>query len=279
MPPPLGLIAGEGVFPFIVARAARAAGRRVVCVALDGSAEPDLQQEVDQFNWVGMLRLGEWIRRLRRAGVSEAIMVGRVRKDRMYSRSRYVQSIPDLRTLRVWFTRLRRDKRPYAILAAIADELSAEGITLIDSTTYCREDLASDGVMTAARPTDRQWADIEAGWELCQTVSRLDIGQSIAILDKDVIAVEALEGTNAMIERAGSLCKTGGWTLIKVTNSRQDMRMDVPTIGVTTMEKLREAKARCVVLEAGKTILLERQKVLELADRYKIAIVGKTSNP
>jgi DUF1009 family protein len=103
----------------------------------------------------------------------------------------------------------------------------------------------------------------------------MDIGQSIAILNKDVIAVEALEGTNAMIERAGQLCKVSGWTLVKVANSQQDMRMDVPTIGLTTIEKLREGRCGCVVLEAGKTILLEKQKVLALADRYRIAVVGR----
>src|SRR5690606_26161164 len=106
----------------------------------------------------------------------------------------------------------------YAVLSAIADELAREGITLIDSTTYCREELATPGVMTRTQPTERQWADINAGWELCQTLTRLDIGQALAILDRDVIAVEALEGTNNMIERAGTLCRSGGWTLIKVTN-------------------------------------------------------------
>ena len=118
------------------------------------------------------------------------------------------------------------------------------------------------------------WADIHAGWEICQSISRMDIGQSIAILNRDVIAVEALEGTNAMIERAGQLCKVGGWTLIKVANKQQDMRMDVPTIGVTTIDKMRDAGGGCIVLEPGKTTLLEKQKVLELADRYKIAVVG-----
>jgi DUF1009 family protein len=218
--------------------------------------------------------MGQWIRELRRCGVREAIMVGRVRKDRMYARWRYLQAVPDFRTLKVWYRRLRHDKRPYAVLSAIADELASEGITLIDSTTFNRDDLATAGVLTRTRPTDRQWADIEAGWELCQTITRLDIGQSIAILDKDVIAVEALEGTNAMIERAGALCRSGGWTLVKVANSRHDMRMDVPTIGVTTIEKLRAARAGCAVLEPGKTLLLEKQKVIELADRYRIALVG-----
>lgn len=271
---PIGLIAGEGIFPHVVARGARAAGRRIVCVALAGSADQSLAQEVDSFKWVGTLRLGQWVRQLRRAGVREAIMVGRVRKTRMYSRFALMRYIPDLRTLRVWFTRLRHDKRPYAILSAIADELASEGITLIDSTTYCREELATPGVMTRRQPTEAQWQDIRAGWEICRQISRMDIGQAIAIKEKDVIAVEALEGTNAMIERAGQLCRNGGWTLIKVANTRQDMRMDVPTIGVTTIEKLHAARAVCVVLEVGRTILLEKQKVLDLADRYGIAIVG-----
>ena len=128
--------------------------------------------------------------------------------------------------------------------------------------------------MTRRQPTDAQWIDVKAGWDQCSALSRMDIGQAIAVLNKDVIAVEALEGTNAMIELAGQLCSVGGWTLIKVSNSEQDMRMDVPTIGTTTIEKLHAARAGCVVLEAGKTILLEKQKVLELADRCKIAVVG-----
>ncbi len=273
-PKPLGLIAGEGVFPFLVARGARAAGRKVICVALSGSASPELAAECDRFHWVSVVRLGGWIRKLHRAGCSQAIMVGRVTKTCMYDRWRYLRYIPDLRTARIWFTRLRNDRRPGAMLNAVADELASEGITLIDSTKYTPDQLATSGVMTRRQPSESQWIDIRAGWEICRTISSMDIGQSIAILNKDVIAVEALEGTNAMIDRAGQLCKVGGWTLIKVANSRQDMRMDVPTIGVTTLEKLREARCGCIVLEIGKTILLEKPKVLELADRCGIAVVG-----
>lgn len=271
---PLGLIAGEGVFPFLVARGARAAGREVVCIALAGSASPELAAECDQFHWVSVVRLGSWIRKLRRAGCSQAIMVGRVTKARMYDRGRYLRYIPDLRTARIWLTKLRNDHRPGAMLNAVADELADEGITLIDSTKYTPDQLATSGVMTRRQPSESQWTDIRAGWEICRAISGMDIGQSIAILNRDVIAVEALEGTNAMIERAGELCKVGGWTLIKVANSRQDMRMDVPTIGVRTLEKLKEARCGCVVLEAGKTILLEKPKVLEMTDQYGIAIVG-----
>src|ERR1700689_5266038 len=128
--------------------------------------------------------------------------------------------------------------------------------------------------MTPFAPTGKQWDDIRFGWGLCQTVSRLDIGQCMAVMDKSVIAVEAVEGTNAMIERAGQLCKLGGWTLIKVSNVRRDMRLDVPTVGTTTIEKLHAARASALVLEPGKTIILEKAKVVELAERYKIAIVG-----
>ncbi|HEX3355517.1 MAG TPA: UDP-2,3-diacylglucosamine diphosphatase LpxI, partial [Tepidisphaeraceae bacterium] len=278
MPDPLGLIAGEGIFPLLVARGARAAGKRVVCVGLRGSAWPDVEKECDEFHWVGVTRLGQWIRKLRAAGVREAIMVGRVTKTRMYRRAALLQYIPDVRTARLFVSRIRHDKRPGAILNAIADELAKEGITLIDSTIYTPDQLTTAGVLTKRQPTEKQMADAQFGWELCQKLSRLDIGQAIAVLDKDVIAVEAIEGTNNMIDRAGTLCKTGGWTLIKVANSQQDMRMDVPTIGITTIEKLAAAKAACVVLEVGKTVLLEKQKVLELADRYKIAIVGMTND-
>jgi len=242
---PLGLIAGEGVFPLLVARGARAAGRSVVCAAMAGSAWPQLAGEVDTFKWVGVLRLGKWVRILRAAGCREAIMVGRVRKAQMYSRWRYFQYIPE-----------------------------KEGITLIDSTAYCADHLATPGVMTRCQPSAAQWTDIRFGYDLCRTISKLDIGQALAVMDKDVIAVEAVEGTDAMIERAGQYCKVGGWTLIKVANTNQDMRMDVPSIGANTIEKLAAARAGCLVLEPGKTILLEKLKVLELADHYGIAIVG-----
>ena len=272
--PPLGLLAGEGVFPLLVARGARAAGRSVVCAAFSGSASPELRAEVDRFSWVGVTRLGQWVRVLKAGGCSDAIMVGRVTKSKMYNRWRYLQYIPDYRTLKLWLTELRHDKRDQAVLYAVIRELGKEGITLIDSTRYTSEHLATAGVMTRRRPTDAQAADAAFGWGLCQTLSRLDIGQAIAVVDKTILAVEAMEGTNAMIERAGRICRTGGWTLVKVSNVKQDMRVDVPSVGTTTIEKLHAAGGACLVVEAGKTILLEKPKVLELADRYKIAVVG-----
>jgi DUF1009 family protein len=233
-----------------------------------------LQRECDEFRWVGVVRIGQWLRVLKAGGCREAIMVGRVQKSQMYDRWRYFRYLPDLRTIRLWFTVIRHDKRPYSVLRAVCDELGRAGVKLIDSTQYCRDHLVTAGVMTRRQPTEAQWRDIRFGWEICCAISRMDIGQSIAVLERDVIAVEALEGTNAMIERAGKLCKIGGWTMIKVANTEQDMRVDVPTIGVHTIEELRKAGAGCLVLEAGKTVMLEKAKVLELADQYKIAVVG-----
>jgi UDP-2,3-diacylglucosamine hydrolase len=274
---PLGLIAGEGIFPILVARGARAAGRRVVCAALADSASPLLRGECDEFKTVGILRIGQWLRFLRRAGCSEAIMVGRVEKTRMYRRFRYFRYVPDWRTVRLWMTKLRHDRRPYAVLKGVTEELALGGITLIDSTRYTADHLATAGVMTRRQPDAAQWIDARFGFGLCKSISGLDIGQSIAVLRRDVIAVEAVEGTNAMIDRAGALCRSGGWTLIKVGNSAGDMRSDVPTVGVTTIERLAVARCACVVMEVGTTVLLEKPKVIELADRHGIAIVGCTS--
>ena len=280
--PPLGLIAGEGVFPLLVARGAHAAGRKVVCAGLAGCVWPAVADEVDSFRPVGVLRLGQWARFLRKHGAAEAVMVGRVKKADMYRHGRFrrwMQYRPDLRTVALYLRHVRHDKRDHALLGAIADDLARDGITLIDSTRYTPDHLATAGVMTRRAPTPRQLADIEFGWELCRTVSRLDIGQSVAVVDKDVIAVEAVEGTDAMIRRAGELCRTKGWTLLKVANARADMRFDVPSVGVTTIQRLADAGAGCLVLEAGKTILLEKQKVLALADAKGIAVVGRAGGP
>ena len=273
----IGLIAGEGEFPILVARGARAAGCRVVCASLGGFARPELAACVDVNRSVGLMRLGQWIRVLRREGVTHAIMVGRVQKKVMYNRGRigrWLQFVPDVRTIGLYVRRLRHDKRDHKLLEAVADELQSAGITLIDSTTYTRDHLASAGTMTPNSPTERQAADAAFGFDLCKTISRLDIGQSLALIDRDVIAVEAMEGTNAMIRRAGEWCRTRGWTFVKVSNARQDMRVDVPTIGTQTIELLAEHGCRCVALEAGQVMMIDRPRVIDAARKAGIAIVG-----
>lgn len=274
---PLGLIAGEGEFPILVAQGARAAGRRVVCASLGGFARPELAGVVDVNASVGLMRLGQWIRVLKKHGVSDAIMVGRVPKRAMYDRGRigrWLQFVPDLRTISLYWRRIRHDKRDHALLEAVADELGACGITLIDSTTYVTEHLATLGTMTKREPSPRQLEDARFGFELCKNVSRMDIGQSLALLDKDVIAVEAIEGTDAMIRRAGELCRTKGWTCVKVSNAKQDKRADVPTVGMQTIEGLANAGCGCLVLEVGEVMMLDKPKLIERAEKLGIAIVG-----
>lgn len=276
--PPLGLIAGEGVFPFLVARGARAAGRRVVCCGFDGIVEPNLAAEVDAFRSVSLLRIGSWGRFLRRHGCREAIMVGRIRKQNLYVRNEalwLLRQLPDFTTFQFWLRMLRKDRRSDAVLGALAQLLSERGIELIDSTTYCQDQLAGEGVLGSVPPSERQLADIERGWAVCGYMTHEDVGQSVAVKDRDVLAVEAVEGTNQMIQRAGELCRGGGWTLVKRANAREDMRLDVPSIGVHTIDKLVANRATCLCVEAQKVILLEKDKVLEAANRAGIAVVGK----
>ena len=274
----MGLIAGGGSFPFLVARGARAAGRKVVCCGFDGIASPGLEREVDAFRSVSLLRLGSWARFLRRHGCQQAIMVGLVQRKLLHRRSivlHYLKQIPDWPIIWAYLTVLRKDRRSDTILLMTARLLMDRGIELIDSTTYCRDQLADEGVMGRLQPGPVQLADIEHGWEICGYMTRADVGQSVAIKNRDVIAVEALEGTTRMIERAGELCRGRGWTLVKRGNTREDMRMDVPSIGVETIGQLSAAGATCLCVEAGKVILLEKARVLEAADKAGIAVVGR----
>ncbi len=275
--PPVGLIAGEGEFPKLVARGARAAGRPVAIVALRGSADPALAELADRFWWRGVVQLGRWIRTFRRAGCREIIMAGRVRKAEMFAGPRWLQWIqywPDLTSIRVWYLHAR-DKRNDSLLGAVADELQRHGLTLIDSTTYCRDALAPAGVLTPFEPPARVVADADFAWPIAKEVARLDIGQALAAKEHEIIAVEAIEGTDQLIERTGALCPQGGWTLIKVAKPNQDMRFDVPTIGVQTIEKLHVARAAGLVIEAGKTLILERAAVLALAAKHRIAVIAR----
>ena len=274
----LGLIAGEGELPKLVARGARAAGRPVAIVALRGCADPTLRELADTFCWRGIVQLGRWIRVLRKAGCREVVMAGRVRKSRMFAGPRWLQwlqYLPDLTSIRVWYFHAR-DKRNDSLLGVVADELARRGLTLIDSTRYCPDALAPVGPLTPLAPSRAVLDDIEFGWPLAKQIAGLDIGQALAVKEREVIAVEAIEGTDQLIERVGRLCPQGGWTLIKVAKPDQDMRFDVPTVGPQTIENLRRTRAAALVIEAGKTITLERERLLNLARQYRIAVIGRT---
>jgi DUF1009 family protein len=271
----LGLIAGEGRLPFLVAAGAKEAGLKVVCTGLAGSAEPSLANEVDVFYNVALARPGSWIRKLRRHGVTSTIMVGRVSKGRIFTPWRILRYLPDWRALKIWYWTLRKEnKQNDTLLRALAEELASGGIILENSTMYCKEHLADEGLMTKNEPPSSVKEDIEFGWQIVKKLGELDIGQAIAVKEKEVIAVEAIEGTASMIERAGGLCKSGGWTLIKAAKPKQDMRFDVPCVGPDTIRGMANCGGKCLVIEAGKTIVIDKPQTIALAEQLGVAIFG-----
>ncbi|HLD34478.1 MAG TPA: UDP-2,3-diacylglucosamine diphosphatase LpxI, partial [Patescibacteria group bacterium] len=210
----IGLIAGNGRLPFLVAQGAKAAGLQVICAGLADNAEPALQNVVDKFYNVPLARPGCWMRKLRKNGVTDTIMVGAVTKSRIYTPWRIVKYLPDWRAFRIWYWRLRKkDKRNDTLLNALCDELATGGIILQDSTKYCQQHLATEGILTRCQPPSSVQADIEFGWPIVKKLGELDIGQAVAVREREIIAVEAIEGTAKMIERVGQLVKKGGWTL------------------------------------------------------------------
>jgi DUF1009 family protein len=253
----------------------------VVVVGLRGCADPGLRDEADVFYSAGIARLGRWIRLLRRERAGQAILAGRVAKTRMLAGpawTRWLSYLPDWTSIRVWYF-ATRDRRNDTLLRAVADELHRRGIELIDSTAYCADALAPEGLLTRRPLSPAQLADAGLGWRLAREMGRLDVGQAVAVRDKDVIAVEAIEGTDAMICRAGDLCPARGWTLVKVAKPAQDMRFDVPTVGPATIENMARAGAAALVIEAGKTLLLDKARTLETADRLGIAILAAREWP
>ena len=272
----VGLIAGSGRLPFLVTAGAKQAGLRVICVSLAEQEDERLAKAVDVYYRVPIARPGSWIRKLKRHGVSKTIMVGRVAKGRLFTPWRILHYLPDWRAFRIYYWRLRHKNRlTESLLRAVADELATGGILLENTTMYCKEHLATEGLITAASPGTSVQADIEFGWTLVKKLATMDIGQAIAVKEREVIAVEAIEGTAEMIKRAGHFCKSGGWTLLKASKSGQDMRFDVPCVGPDTIRDLAQAKAKCLVVEAGKTIVIDKEETVKLADKLGIAILGR----
>lgn len=273
---PLGLIAGQGRLPILVSEGAHAMGRRVCAVGLAGQYAPELPAKCDEFHEVGLFKLGSWARKLRRMGCNEAVMVGRVDKSElMHSHNRLWHSMPDHRALWLWYRQLRHDRRSAAVLAAICDEMGRLGVTMIDSTQPIPEHMASVGVMTSTAPSGAALADVEFVWPIFQEMLALGVGQSIAVRERDVIAVEAVEGTDRMIERAGELAKRGGWTLCKGASADHDRRADVPTVGESTIRNAHQAGCTCIALAAGDVIIVDREPTLALADELGIAVIGR----
>ena len=277
-PTPVGLIAGGGRLPILIAKGLAAAGHPVHALGLRNQYESELPSLCTTFRPVGILRVATWGRLLRKSDVRHAIMVGRVDKARLMYNFPWtiVQNLPDWRTTLGWFRHLRHDRRSHAVLAAIANELGRNGVHLIDSTAPIADQLAEAGVMTRRHPTAEQRADITFSWPLLTQTLRLDIGQAIAVRNRDVIAVEAVEGTDRMIERVGGLirAKGGGWTLCKGARAGHDRRSDVPTVGPATIENLYRNGGRCLALAAGDVIMVDKAELLDLADQLGVAVIG-----
>ena len=271
------VIGGQGELPALVADGARAKGRRVLGIALRGYASDTFAEHCDECIDAGIMQPGRWVRAAKRFGSEDAILIGRVSKSLMHTNglfARLLAGVPDLYAMNLWYRRLRHDHRTSVLLTTLADDLNQRGLRLVDSTTYLTEHLASDGVMGRIKPSAKAQGDVTFAWPLLAKTSTLHIGQSIAVHDRDVISVEAVEGTNAMIDRSGPLCPRGGWTLIKTAAPDHDMRADVPTIGIETIRHAAAAGCTCIALGVGRVILADRPAVIKAADQAGIAIIG-----
>jgi DUF1009 family protein len=274
-----GLIAGNGRFPFMVVEGAKRAGVSLSVAAIREETDPSLEHEVDRLAWVGIGQLGKMIRFFKGEGVEKAIMAGQVKHVQIFS-----GAIPDARMLKMLLKLPRRNTD--SLIGGIAAELASEGIDLIDSTFFLKDCLPETGTLTRRKPNAAERADIEYGREIFHEIARLNLGQTIIVRGKACVAIEAMEGTDATIRRAGALMSgdteakdgmrlsSGPLTVVKLSQPDQDMRFDVPVIGLPTIETMAEAGATCLCISAGKTLMFDRDEMIALADEKKIAIVA-----
>jgi DUF1009 family protein len=272
MSEPLGLIAGNGTFPFLVLRAARQAGHSVVVVAIEGEAWADLEPLASQlgrttFTWISLGQLGKCIRAFTDAGVKRAVMAGQVKHVKLFG-----GVLPDMTLLKV-LTRLKA-KNTDALIAAVADVLQDHGVTLMDSTALLPELVAGAGVLSQARPTEAMEKDFAFGARMAELVAGGDIGQTVVVKDCAVVAVEAMEGTDAVIARAGALAGKGT-RVVKVAKPKQDMRFDVPVVGVATIDAMKAAGADGLSIDAGQTLMLDGAAFVQAANQAGIVVVGR----
>jgi DUF1009 family protein len=272
---PIGLLAGSGRFPIYFAEKARSLGIPVVCVGIQQEASPELIQLVPRFYWAGIARLGRMIRCFKREGVQRVVMAGKVHKANFLLRPwRFLSLLPDWRMLLAWYGRPRQDNKDDVLLLGVIAEFARDGLVVDSALDLCPELLVRPGVLTRRAPTAREERDIAFGWELAKEMGRLDVGQSVAVKERAVLAVEAIEGTDKAIARAGELCQSGGFVVVKVAKPQQDMRFDVPTVGCQTIESIHRAGGRVLAIEAGKTILIDEAETVGLANQYGISIVA-----
>ena len=262
----IGLIAGNGKFPLIFAEQAKREGVSLVAVAHRGETSEEIEKVADQVTWVCVGELGKIIRTFHQAGVKEAVMAGGIGKVKLFSNFR-----PDLRGAA--FLARVRSREDDKLLRGVAEELEGEGIRVLESTIFLSRIIPAEGVLTRCSPSREQWEDVRFGIQVAREVGRLGIGQGVVVKGRVVLAVEAVEGTDAAIRRGGELGKEG-FVVVKVSKPQQDLRFDVPAVGIETIKVLHESGGAVLAVEAGKTILLEQEELLKEADRRDVAVVA-----
>lgn len=274
---PIGLLAGWGRYPIVIAQELRRRGHRVVCTAVRDHADPALAELCDDFSWVGMGSIGGIIRRFRQHGVRRAVMAGKIHKVLFYRPGWWLRHHPDWTAARTFYRHFvtgTKDRKDDSLLLAIVNVFAEAGIAFDPATDFAPQLLVPSG-QVAGRPLSvKQLRDVDFGWDLAKQMGGLDVGQTVCVKDQAVLAVEAIEGTDLCIRRAGELCRQGGFTVVKVAKPQQDMRFDVPTVGLKTLESLHAAGGRVLAIEADSTILLDSREFQVAATRLRISVVA-----
>lgn len=274
--PSVGILAAWGRLPHTVAEAMRRSGYRVVILGVRHHGEESLREVADEFHWINAARLGATIRRFRRSGVERATMAGKFHKVDLYRPWVCLRYTPDWTFLRTFYSHFfanTADRKDDTLLGRFVEAFAAGGIKMEPATDFAPELLVREGLVAGRSLSATQQADVDFGWRLAKEMGRLDVGQSVCVKDRAAIAIEAIEGTDLCIQRAGELCG-GGFTVVKVAKPAQDMRFDVPTVGIRTLETMRAAGGRVLAIEADRTILLDEADFRRYAKRHGLAVVA-----
>jgi UDP-2,3-diacylglucosamine hydrolase len=263
-----GLIAGNGRFPFIVLEAARSQGIDMVVAAIKEETSPDIERSAQTVHWLSLGQLGKLIKTFKAEGVTKAIMAGQVKHKQIFS-----GILPDLKMMQVLASLATRNTD--SLIGAVARVLEDEGIHLVESTVFLEPLLPLPGVLTKRAPTEDEQKDLDYGYKLARELGRLDVGQTVVVAEAACIAVEAMEGTDAVIERAASLANGRALRVVKLAKPNQDLRFDVPVIGVPTVDVLKRAGATAMAIEARRTLMIDREELLREADAAGITIVAR----
>jgi UDP-2,3-diacylglucosamine hydrolase len=260
-----GLIAGNGRFPFLVLEGARSQGIEMAVIALKEEASPELEKLTKRLHWVSLGELSKAIELMQRESVTRAVMAGQVKHNKIFSSIR-----PDWKLAKLLFSLPR--KNTDSLIGAVAKVLEEEGIQLVDSTTFLKPLVPEEGVLTRRAPSAAESADIEYGHQVARQIAGMDIGQTVVVADRACVAVEAMEGTDETIERAARFSEGKNLVVVKVSKPGQDMRFDVPVVGLPTVERMKKAGATALAIDATRTLLFDREKLIGLADAAGIAI-------